>query len=83
MADTKRTKAELKALATAGVRDSWSYQDHRDLIESALAETGTVDPSAGAGVAAPIGMIYVRTSDETAWIKTGLADTAWRQLAVV
>jgi len=46
-------------------------------------KTGSVDPSAGAGVAAVTGTIYLRnisgTSNET-WHKTGAADTAWTKL---
>lgn len=36
MTDTVRTQAELMALGTEGVANSWSYQDLRDLIVSAM-----------------------------------------------
>ena len=41
--------------------------------------TGSADPSAGAGVAAPIATIYARNTGTagTLWVKTGAADTAW------
>ena len=40
---------------------------------------GTADPSAGAGVASPIGSIYGRNNSGVGelWLKTGAADTAW------
>ena len=40
---------------------------------------GTADPSAGGGVVAPIGSIYMRDNSSTGelWSKTGAADTAW------
>jgi hypothetical protein len=44
---------------------------------------GIVDPSAGAGVAAPEGstyMRYVATAGEL-YVKTGAADTAWQRIA--
>jgi hypothetical protein len=37
---------------------------------------GAAAPSAGGGVAAPVGSIYFRT-DGTWWRKTGAANTAW------
>lgn len=37
---------------------------------------GTVDPSAGAGVAAPVGSIFMRANGTT-WLKEDVADTAW------
>ena len=79
MSDTKRTKTALKALGSAGVLDSWSYQDQLDLIETAIPDSGTTLPTGG--LAAPLGFIYVKTDDETAWIKTGLADVDWKQIA--
>jgi hypothetical protein len=45
---------------------------------------GTEDPSAGAGVAAPVGSSYCLSApDGTAgeWLKTGAGDTAWSELA--
>lgn len=41
----------------------------------------TVDPSAGGGVAAPVGSFYLRSGTGQAWLKTGAGDTAWTQLA--
>lgn len=43
---------------------------------------GTADPSAGGGVAAPIGSSYIRDNSGTGelWFKTGAADTAWTQV---
>jgi len=40
---------------------------------------GTIDPSAGAGIAAPVGSLYLRNSAGVgeAWQKIGAADTAW------
>jgi hypothetical protein len=42
--------------------------------------TGSVDPSAGAGVAAPIGTIYSRNTGSagTLFVKAGAADTSWK-----
>lgn len=44
---------------------------------------GSADPSAGAGVEANPGTLYVRTTGGVTsyWIKTGAADTDWIQLA--
>lgn len=41
---------------------------------------GAANPSAGAGVVAPIGSLYLRT-DGTLWIKTGATNTAWTSLS--
>ena len=42
---------------------------------------GTVDPRAGAGVAAPVGSEYMRgTATPGLFRKTGIADTAWTQI---
>jgi len=44
--------------------------------------SGTVDPSAGGGVAAPEGSVYLRyvsAAGET-WFKDGTGDTAWTQV---
>lgn len=38
---------------------------------------GAADPSAGGGVAAPVGSLYYRTSTSTLWQKVGSANTAW------
>lgn len=43
---------------------------------------GTADPSAGGGVAAAEGTLYVRTgSTDQLWQKTGSGDTAWTNIA--
>jgi hypothetical protein len=39
--------------------------------------TGTADPSAGAGVVAPVGSLYIRTGTVQLWQKTGAGDTQW------
>jgi hypothetical protein len=43
---------------------------------------GSIDPSAGVGIYATLGSLYLRTNGQ-AWIKTGAADTAWTRLATV
>lgn len=40
---------------------------------------GSVDPSAGGGLAFPLGSIYMRSSGEV-WTKTGAGATAWSRL---
>jgi len=42
-----------------------------------------VDPSAGAGIAADVGTIALRSNAGAGeiWLKTGAADTAWSRLA--
>lgn len=44
---------------------------------------GTLDPTAGAGVASPEGSAYMRyvAGAGELWLKSGAADTAWQQLA--
>lgn len=44
--------------------------------------SGTADPSAGGGVAAPEGSLYMRyvAAAGEVWYKSGAADTAWTQL---
>jgi hypothetical protein len=44
---------------------------------SGITQNGTVDPSAGAGVNAALGTIYVDTANGTIWIKTGPGPTNW------
>jgi hypothetical protein len=48
--------------------------------EHPWALTGPEDPSAGSGVAAPIGKLFIRDTGTagTLWIKAGAADTAWK-----
>ena len=43
------------------------------------AHVGTADPSAGAGVSAPVSALYHRNNAGVGelWVKTGAADTAW------
>lgn len=43
--------------------------------------SGTVDPTAGAGVVATIGSLYMRNNSGTGegWLKTAAGDTAWTQ----
>jgi hypothetical protein len=41
---------------------------------------GSADPAAGAGVAAPTGSLYLRTTG-AAYVKTGAGNTAWTQAA--
>lgn len=43
---------------------------------------GAADPSAGGGVAAVIGSLYLRSGTAQLWQKTGAANTAWTQIAV-
>jgi hypothetical protein len=45
-------------------------------LDDANVLSGTVDPSAGGGVAAPEGSIFLR-SNGSAYVKTGAGDTAW------
>ena len=42
---------------------------------------GSVDPSAGAGVAAGIGSTYKRNTDGSFWKKIGAADVDWNEIA--
>lgn len=44
---------------------------------------GAADPSAGGGVAATPGSIYLRTGTAQVWQKTGAGATAWGQMAVL
>ncbi len=39
-----------------------------------------VDPTAGAGLSAPLNQILIRTDNNTVYYKSGLADTAWTQV---
>jgi hypothetical protein len=45
---------------------------------------GTVDPTAGAGIAATIGSLFGRNNSGAGelWLKTGAANTAWTQVSV-
>lgn len=46
--------------------------------------TGTVDPSAGLGVTAPVGWLYGRDNAGAGevWLKTSAPDTGWTQITV-
>lgn len=83
MTDTVRTQADLLALAADNTTGNISAQDLRDLIISTAPIRGTADPSAGAGVAAEAGTLYVRNNAGTyeLWFKTGAADTAWSKIS--
>lgn len=52
------------------------------LVDGTAYLQGTVDPSAGGGVAAPIGSLYSLDTGGVGslWVKVGAADTAWTQL---
>lgn len=54
-------------------------------LDQANVLSGTVDPSAGGGVAAPEGSIYLRfgAGAGQVWRKTLAADTGWNQIAVL
>lgn len=41
---------------------------------------GTVDPTAGSGVAAPVGWLYFNSSSGSLWHKTGSGDTIWTRV---
>lgn len=52
--------------------------------DSAWLLTGAVDPSAGAGVAAPAGSLFQRTDTGALWVKTADSpDTAWSQIVTM
>jgi hypothetical protein len=65
------------------VQNEWTF-DLPITIGSAQILYGAVDPSDGAGVAAPIGSLYLASDGVAgaAYIKTGAADTAWSQVTV-
>ena len=44
-------------------------------------ESGSADPSAGAGVAATQPALYFRTGTDQVWLNNGAGDTAWTRLA--
>jgi len=62
---------------------AWFDQDGQLVFDAGAnspgIQSGTVDPSAGGGVPAEEGSLYMRYvgAAGTAWIKTGIADTAW------
>ena len=55
---------------------------HQHLVPFVL--VGTVDPSTGAGVAAPIGALYLRNASGAGqlWLKVGASDTSWTRVNV-
>jgi hypothetical protein len=57
--------------------------DTFDISTNTTLISGTADPSAGGGVAAPIGSLYTRTGVGTGqlWIKTAAGNTAWLRIA--
>lgn len=56
-------------------------KDQLKLSNTAEIRTGTADPSAGLGVASPIGSIYLRTATGTIYIKKTILDTGWVDVA--
>jgi len=58
-------------MALFGIKEGLRIQDVADVIG------GSVNPSAGAGIAAPLGSLYLK-SDGVSYKKTGAADTAWQ-----
>lgn len=45
--------------------------------QSATFLSGTADPSTGAGVVAPVGVLYVQTTPARVWQKQSASNTAW------
>lgn len=67
----------------------WQTEDATGANKSALSllhnlKFGTVDPSAGGGVASPLPSLYLRNNGGAGelWLKTGAADTAWTRVTV-
>lgn len=52
----------------------------RTLIGELLIRQGSAAPSAGGGVAALQGSVYLRSTNGEVWVKTGAGATAWTQL---
>ena len=50
-------------------------------LNAVLLLDGSIDPSTGGGVVAPIGSLYLRTGTGQMWQKTGAGNTAWSRLA--
>lgn len=65
----------LGAVNDADALDSYTASQFI-LTAGPLILGGSDDPSAGSGVAAPVGSLYLR-DDGTHWKKTGAADTSW------
>jgi hypothetical protein len=70
--------APLDNTSLTGAAVGPAYHEHPLLTEKA----GTVDPSAAAGVAAPIASTFRRDNAGTGelWLKTGASDVAWTKL---
>jgi hypothetical protein len=51
-------------------------------VGNAVVTAGTADPTAGAGVTAPVGSLYLRTGLVEIYLKTGAAATAWSLVPV-
>ena len=56
-----------------------TLKDQLKLRETCQIRTGAADPSAGAGVEAPVCSLYLKTDDGALWRKTGAGDTSWTQ----
>ncbi len=82
MTDTIRSQDVLLTAAADNTVGDYSLQDLRDVIISTAAIRGTADPSAGAGVAADAGTLYVRNNAGTyeLWFKTAAGNTAWSKI---
>lgn len=57
--------------------------DEHQVATNTIIVSGTVDPTAGGGVVAPIGSLYTRTGVGTGqlWIKTAAGNTAWLKIS--
>lgn len=62
--------------------DVKALKQNLDLFGVTKVMSGSVDPSAGAGVVAPIGSAYLSTTDGL-FIKTGAGNTAWTKNALL
>lgn len=62
--------------------DVKALKQNLDLFGVVKVMSGSVDPSAGAGVAAPVGSAYLSTTDGL-FIKTGVANTGWTKNALL
>lgn len=75
----------IMALADAVIfsgNDVKTLKQNIDLFGVAKIMSGTLDPSAGGGVAAPQGSLYLSTVNGT-YEKTGAGNTAWTKLALL
>ena len=62
--------------------DVKALKQNLDLFGVVKVMSGGVDPSAGAGVAAPVGSAYLSTNG-TLYLKTGVTNTDWTQNAIL